>query len=54
MYLNGMRVEPEAIQNLNPAELEGIEIYTGGVIPPQFSSSMGSACGVIVIWMKAR
>jgi hypothetical protein len=54
IYLNGMRVEAESIQNLNPAELEGVEIYTSGAIPAQFNSSMGSACGVIVIWMKAR
>jgi hypothetical protein len=54
IYLNGMRVEAESIQNLNPAELEGMEIYTNGAVPAQFNSSMGSACGVIVIWMKAR
>jgi hypothetical protein len=54
IYLNGMRVEAESIQNLNPAEIEGMEVYTHGAIPAQFSSSMGSACGVIVIWMKAR
>jgi hypothetical protein len=54
IYLNGMRVEPESIQNLNPAEIEGMEVYSSGVTPAQFNSSMGSACGVIVIWMKAR
>ncbi|WP_420127973.1 carboxypeptidase regulatory-like domain-containing protein [Longimicrobium sp.] len=53
IYLNGMRVEAESIQNLNPAEVEGVEIYTSA-IPAQFNSSMGGACGVIVIWMKAR
>lgn len=54
IYLNGMRVEAESIQNLNPDELEGVEIYTTGAVPAQFNSSMGGACGVIVIWMKAR
>lgn len=54
IYLNGMRVEAESIQNLNPAELEGVEVYTNGAAPAQFNSSMGGACGVIVIWMKAR
>lgn len=53
IYLNGMRVEAESIQNLNPAELEGVEVYTSA-IPAQFSSSMGGACGVIVIWTQAR
>ena len=54
IYLNGMRVEAESIQNLNPAELEGLEIYTTGAVPAQFNSSIGGACGVIVIWTKAR
>lgn len=54
IYLNGMRVEAESIQNLNPAEIEGMEVYTHGAIPAQFSSSTGSACGVIVVWTKAR
>jgi hypothetical protein len=53
-YLNGIRVDSEAVQNLNPTEIEGVEIYTNGVVPAQFNSSMGSACGVIVIWTKAR
>ena len=54
IYLNGMRVDGESIQNINPAEIEGIEVYTSGAVPAQFNSSMGSACGVIVIWTKAR
>ena len=53
-YLNGQQVEPESVEGLNPAEIEGIEIYTHGAVPAQFNSSMGSACGVIVIWMTAR
>lgn len=54
IYLNGMRVEGESIQNLNPAEIEGIEVYSSGAVPAQFSSSMGAACGVIAVWMTAR
>ena len=53
-YLNGMRVESEAVQNLNPTDIEGMEIYTNGAVPAQFNSSMGAACGVIVIWTQAR
>jgi hypothetical protein len=53
-YLNGQQVEPESVEGINPAEIEGIEIYTHGAVPAQFNSSMGSACGVIVIWMSAR
>ena len=49
-YLNGQQVEPESVLNLNPQEIEGMEIYTNNVVPAQFNSSMGAACGVIVIW----
>jgi hypothetical protein len=47
-------VSGESIQSINPAEIEGIEIYAHSAVPAQFASSMGSACGVIVIWTKAR
>lgn len=53
-YLNGMQVEPESVTNLNPAEIEGIEIYTNAAPPAQFNTSMGAACGVIAIWLTAR
>jgi hypothetical protein len=53
-YLNGQQVEPESVEGINPAEIEGIEIYTHGTVPAQFNSSTGAACGVIVIWMQAR
>lgn len=53
-YLNGMRVEAESVQNLEPAEIEGIEVYTSAAVPAQFNSSMGSACGVIVVWTTVR
>ena len=53
-YLNGQQVEPESVEGINPAEIEGIEIYTNGAIPAQFNTSMGAACGVVVIWMTAR
>lgn len=53
-YLNGQQVEPESVEGINPAEIEGIEIYTHGAIPAQFNTSTGAACGVIAIWMQAR
>jgi hypothetical protein len=52
-YLNGQQVEPESVMNLNTMEIEGMEIYTNGVVPAQFNSSMGAACGVVVIWTTA-
>lgn len=53
-YLNGQQVEPESVEGINPAEIEGIEIYTHGAVPAQFNTSTGAACGVVVIWMQAR
>lgn len=53
-YLNGQQVEPESVEGINPAEIEGVEIYTHGAIPAQFNTSTGAACGVIAIWMQAR
>lgn len=53
-YLNGMQVEPESVQNVNPSEIEGIEIYTNASPPAQFNTSMGAACGVIAVWLTVR
>ncbi|HEX5871220.1 MAG TPA: TonB-dependent receptor [Longimicrobium sp.] len=53
-YLNGQQVEPESVEGINPAEIEGIEIYTHGAVPAQFNTSTGAACGVVAIWMQAR
>ncbi len=36
---------------INPADLEGIELYRPSAVPPQFSGSDAS-CGVIVVWTK--
>lgn len=52
-YLNGMRVEPESIDGLDPRSIEGIEVYAIGVPPAQFSGA-NAACGVIAIWLRAR
>lgn len=52
-YLNGMRVESDAVAGLNPEDIEGIEVYTHGSGPPQLSA-VGSACGVIGIWLRTR
>lgn len=54
MYLNGMRVDAEAINSIPAADVEGIEVYTRGDAPAEYNSSMGSACGVVVVWTRAR
>ncbi len=54
MYLNGMRVDAEAINTISAADVEGIEVYTRGDAPAEYNSSMGSVCGVVVVWTRAR
>jgi hypothetical protein len=54
MYLNGMRVDADAINSIPAADVEGIEVYTRGDAPAEYNSSMGSACGVVVVWTRAR
>ena len=51
-YLDGMRVEPESVQELGPEEIEGVEVYTHGAVPAQFNSVGGSACGVVAVWRR--
>jgi hypothetical protein len=51
-YLNGMQVESEAIDTLDPDDIEGIEVYTTGAVPAQFNA-VGSACGVIAVWLRS-
>ncbi|MBV9773717.1 MAG: carboxypeptidase regulatory-like domain-containing protein [Gemmatimonadetes bacterium] len=53
LYLDGTSVEKTAINAVQPRDIEGIEVYAdGAAIPAEFNSSMGSACGVIVIWTR--
>ncbi len=52
-FLNGMRVEVEAVEALDTSEIEGVEVYANGGVPAQFNV-VGSACGVIAVWLRAR
>lgn len=61
IYLNGHYVGNLSASGIddyvNPDEVAGIEIYTGGMIPPQFSTGMsggvsGEPCGSIVMWTR--
>lgn len=52
-YLNGMRVEADAVVGLSPENIEGVEVYTHGSMPAQFSA-VGSACGVVAVWLRTR
>lgn len=38
---------------VHPEEIAGVEIYSSGLVPPQFDSGM-SGCGSIVFWTQPR
>lgn len=54
-YLDGQLYPVSKDADLNrefaPGEIEGIEIYTGARVPPQFNGSR-ALCGVVVIWTR--
>ncbi len=59
VYLDGSQVMIEkgdafALDHLvPPQEIAAIEVYPGASsVPPQFNSTVGAACGVIVVWTK--
>lgn len=55
LYIDGMRLPNDFLRDLDmvvrPAEIDGIEVYTAGQAPPQFTSFRG--CGTILIWTRA-
>lgn len=54
MYLDGI---PFFLQHLDleidPNTVEGVEVYTGTRVPPQFGGSR-AGCGVVAIWTRER
>jgi hypothetical protein len=54
-YVDGHHMRNLTADDINgfvdPREIAGIEVYTGGGQPPQFSDGL-SGCGAIVIWTK--
>ena len=52
IYLNGIRMRELDIDMFWPDQLEGVEVFRGpSQIPPEFNPT-GSACGVVVIWIR--
>ena len=55
VYLNGALMFGLTVDDMdgwvNPKEITGIEIYTGGIVPPQYQAGMTS-CGSIVYWTR--
>ena len=53
IYLDGMPVKNEDIDQMSVRALEGVEAYPRNAgIPPEFAGT-GSACGVILLWTRA-
>ncbi len=55
IYLDGMHMFQMSAGELdvltNPKDIKGIEVYSSGMVPPQFERGL-SGCGSIVIWTK--
>lgn len=53
LYIDGMPRDPEALQQVTAANVDALEVYDGGEVPPRFSrDGGGSRCGAVVIWLK--
>ncbi|HEX8903868.1 MAG TPA: Plug domain-containing protein, partial [Longimicrobiaceae bacterium] len=54
-YLDGQLYpvarDADVDREFSPEEIEGIEVYTGALVPPQFNGSR-ALCGVVVIWTR--
>ena len=54
-YVDGVMATGLNIDDLEPSDIEGIEVYSGASrIPPQFNNSRigTSICGVVVVWTR--
>lgn len=55
MFLDGMNLFDIPLESLDdlvlPEEIEAIEVYVGGTVPPQYDDAR-TGCGAIVIWRK--
>lgn len=53
-YLDGIPTPVEIPDmEFKPDEIEGVEVYTGAAVPPQFNGGH-SGCGVIIVWSRER
>jgi hypothetical protein len=51
--VDGKQMTTDDIDDMvRPDEVYGIEVYTQGQVPPQFSLGMMAECGSIVIWSR--
>lgn len=54
-FLDGTPISKEVVETLEPAHVEGVEIYNGlSDVPPRFRRGRNTRCGVVAVWVKAR
>jgi hypothetical protein len=54
VFLNKMRLEPRELEDVDPATLEGAEIYRGfEEVPVEYAMQAGD-CGAILMWTSFR
>ncbi|HEX8905419.1 MAG TPA: hypothetical protein VF771_11280, partial [Longimicrobiaceae bacterium] len=52
LYVDGVFRPGEISEEVQPAEVEAVEIYrTAAEVPPEFRRE-GSACGAILVWTR--
>ncbi len=54
-FLDGSPVSAELVETLRPANVRGIEVYSGlSDVPPELRRGPDTRCGVIAVWLKGR
>lgn len=51
-YLDGSPLDNFNINEIQPSDVEAIEIYQAGEAPVQYSGGMTAGCGTVVIWTR--
>ena len=51
VFLNGVEMEDWDFNTIPPDWLEGMEVYKGAYVPPEYQSRSQN-CGVVLLWMR--
>lgn len=51
IYLNGVRADFFEVDDIFPESVEGVEVYAGPYVPPEFYR-LNRSCGTIAIWTR--
>lgn len=50
VFLDGVLVQGFSVNDIDPSDLEGVELYDGSVAPAQYRGTQG--CGVVLLWTR--